>query len=422
MQMHVIDGKGKDVIELKEIGRLICENIQWIFSGIGVAVLSFLGGKEIIKKIKTKQITKGHGVNISSANDIQTECINTQTSGDNSNNFFVQGDYHAGLSFNDARQVALDVFKANTYIFTDIARQTIDDRATEITDDIFTMIYNELPDRIGQLVEPAVQEALLKVQKAYAKNNSPNLKEQLILLLKNRLSIDKNDMEQIILDEALEIIPKLSSEQMNILSLHLSVLRLNHSEINNRESFFSVLKSKVMPFYTSGIEKTMSYDHLRYLGCTGILSEGSTYKPLEEIYKNRYGGLFSKGFDKTEFDNYMGMDTTIFKSLLTICQLDNQKYQFNAMNEDVLESQIIDTGNIKYKDKLMNFYRQGVMSPEEIKRDIAESVSGFNGLSDVWKENREIKAMNLTSVGIAIGILNYNINTGSKVELNDFLG
>lgn len=53
------------------------------------------------------------------------------------------------------------------------------------------------------------------------------------------------------------------------------------------------------------------------------------------------------------------------------------------------------------------------MSPEEIKRNIAESIPEFIGLADIWKENREIKAikaikaMNLTSVGVAVGILNY---------------
>lgn len=410
------------MIDLREIGSIIYENIQWIFSGIGVTILSYLGGKEIIKKIKIKQTAKGQGVNISSANDIQTESINTQTAGDNSNNFLVQGDYHSGLSYNDARQVALDVFKANTYVFTDIAKQTINDRATEITDDIFTMIYNELPDRIGQLVEPAVQEALLKAQKAYARNNSSDLKEQLILLLKNRLSVEERDMEQIILDEALEIIPKLSGEQLNILSLHFSILRLQHNEINNRESFFKVLKTKIMPFYTSEIEKAIAYDHLRYLGCTGILSEGSTYKPLEEIYRNYYGGLFSKGFDKSDFDSYMETDTNLFGDLLTVCQLDRKKFQFNALNEEVLEFKIIKTGNMQYKDKLINYYRQGVMSSEEIKRNIAESIPEFSVLANIWKENREIKAMNLTSVGIAIGILNYNIKTNSKVNLSDFLG
>ena len=31
--------------ELKQIGEMIYSNVQWIFSGIGVAVISILGGK-----------------------------------------------------------------------------------------------------------------------------------------------------------------------------------------------------------------------------------------------------------------------------------------------------------------------------------------------------------------------------------------
>ena len=58
------------MIELREIGKLIYDNIQWIFSGIGVTLLSFWGGKKVIKRIKNKQRAKDQAVNISSANDI----------------------------------------------------------------------------------------------------------------------------------------------------------------------------------------------------------------------------------------------------------------------------------------------------------------------------------------------------------------
>ena len=65
------------------------------------------------------------------------------------------------------------------------------------------MIYNELPNTVEKLVEPSVQDALLRVQKEYAKNNDPKLKERLIELLKNRLKVDEQDMETVVLDEAM---------------------------------------------------------------------------------------------------------------------------------------------------------------------------------------------------------------------------
>ena len=407
--------------ELKQIGEMIYSNVQWIFSGIGVAVISILGGKAAVKKVKRKQKAKNQGVNISSDKDINSENILTQTAGENSKNLNVMGDYHEGLSYKDARQVALDVFKANSSVYTEIAKKTIDERVVNITDDIFTMIYSELPDTVEKLVEPAVQDTLLKIQKEYAKNDDPALKERLIALLKNRLKADEKDMETIVLDEALEIVPKLTGIQLNILSLNLTVLRILHHEVTNRDTFFHMLTSKILLFYSNHMSKTMEYAHLQYLGCTGILSEGSTYKPIEEIFRNRYAGLFSRGFSREEFYEYMGIEIQEFQQLITTCQIDKEKYQFNAMNENVLKYSIAQSGKQEYEEKLLQYYKEHIMEVKEIKDDISSHVQGFEELADFWKKTSEFKSMNLTSVGIEIGLLNYNLQTVSKIQWKDFI-
>lgn len=407
--------------ELKQIGEMIYSNVQWIFSGIGVAVISILGGKAAVKKVKRKQKAKNQGVNISSDKDINSENILTQIAGENSKNLNVMGDYHEGLSYKDARQVALDVFKANSSVYTEIAKKTIDERVVNITDDIFTMIYSELPDTVEKLVEPAVQDTLLKIQKEYAKNDDPALKERLIALLKNRLKADEKDMETIVLDEALEIVPKLTGIQLNILSLNLTVLRILHHEVTNRDTFFHMLTSKLLLFYSNHMSKTMEYAHLQYLGCTGILSEGSTYKPIEEIFRNRYAGLFSRGFSREEFYEYMGIEIQEFQQLITTCQIDKEKYQFNAMNENVLKYSIAQSGKQEYEEKLLQYYKEHIMEVKEIKDDISSHVQGFEELADFWKKTSEFKSMNLTSVGIEIGLLNYNLQTGSKIQWKDFI-
>lgn len=407
--------------ELKQIGEMIYSNVQWIFSGIGVAVISILGGKAAVKKVKSKQKAKNQGVNISSDKDINSENILTQTAGENSKNLNVMGDYHEGLSYKDARQVALDVFKANSSVYTEIAKKTIDERVVNITDDIFTMIYSELPDTVEKLVEPAVQDTLLKIQKEYAKNDDPALKERLIALLKNRLKADEKDMETIVLDEALEIVPKLTGIQLNILSLHLTVLRILHHEVTNRDTFFHMLTSKILLFYSNHMSKTIEYAHLQYLGCIGILSEGSTYKPIEEIFRNRYAGLFSRGFSREEFYEYMGIEIQEFQQLITTCQIDKEKYQFNAMNENVLKYSIAQSGKQEYEEKLLQYYKEHIMEVKEIKDDISSHVQGFEEVADFWKKTSEFKSMNLTSVGIEIGLLNYNLQTGSKIQWKDFI-
>ena len=129
-------------------------------------------------------------------------------------------------------------------------------------------------------------------------------------------------METIVLDEALEIVPKLTGIQQNILSLNLTVLRILHHEVTNRDTFFHMLTSKILFFYSNHMSKTMEYAHLQYLGCTGILSGGSTYKPIEEIFRNRYAGLFSRGFSREEFYEYMGKVNQDFQQLINTCKID----------------------------------------------------------------------------------------------------
>ena len=165
----------------------------------------------------------------------------------------------------------------------------------------------------------------------------------------------------------------------------------------------------------------MEYAHLQYLGCTGILSEGSTYKPIEEIFRNRYAGLFSKGFSRAEFYDYMGTEIQDFQQIITTCQIDAEKYQFNAMNEGVLKYSIAQYDKQEYEEKILQYYKEHIMGVEEIKKDISLHVPGFEELSDFWKKTSEFKSMNLTSVGIEIGLLNYNLQTGSKIEWSDFM-
>lgn len=169
------------------------------------------------------------------------------------------------------------------------------------------------------------------------------------------------------------------------------------------------------------MSKTIEYAHLQYLGCTGILSEGSTYKPIEEIFRNRYAGLFSRGFSREEFYEYMGIEIQEFQQLITTCQIDKEKYQFNAMNENVLKYSIAQSGKQEYEEKLLQYYKEHIMEVKEITDDISSHVQGFEEVADFWKKTSEFKSMNLTSVGIEIGLLNYNLQTGSKIQWKDFI-
>lgn len=406
---------------MEDLITLLNQNKQWIFSGIGVTILGLFFRKKITPLIKNNLIAKNRGLNIAIGDDSKIENIQTQKTGDFSTSIQVNGDYISGITYKDARSIALDVFKANAQIYTDTALQTINNRAAEITDELFKMIYADLPEKLEKLIEPSIQEAILNSQKAYAKNDSKILKQQLIELMRQRLQTDESNIEQIILDEALTILPKLTSKHMDVLSLHFSIIRLRRNNINSRPSFFHMIENDVLPFLFEGFTASHLYEHLQYTGCTTILSEGSTYKPPEELYYNNYNGLFNTGFTREEFDEYMKIDTTQFNEIITVCQLDSTRFQLDALNVSVLENQINKYNFEQHKDKLLQYFNQTTMSMQEMKEDIIKNYSQFKTLSESWGTSRSFKALSLTSVGLAISILNFNIKTGNNVSLKDFL-
>lgn len=404
-----------------EILKVLYENIQWIFSGVGVTLIGLFIGKKASCAIKNRQISKSGGTNIAAGTDILSDNIQTQTTGNNSTSIQVNGDYNSGISYQNARDIALDVFKANTQIFTNEALKTINKRASDISNDLFRMIYTDMPETINKLVEPAVQEAILNVQKAYSKNNSNILKSQLLDLMKQRLKSNEADIEQIVLDETLTVLPKLNSKHMDVLSLHFSVLQIRRVNIYNRTNFIKMIKNEVLPFFFAEFTSDSIYAHLQYTGCTTILSEGSTYKNPADLYKTNYIGLFNKGFTKDEFDNYMGFDTIKINQIITQCQLEERKYQLNAMTPETLIDNINKNHLEEYKDKLLQFYTQTSMSEQEIIENLNLTFPEFEKFDNLWNSTRSFKAMSLTSVGLAIAILNFNLKTGQNILLKDYL-
>jgi hypothetical protein len=59
-------------------------------------------------------------------------------------------------------------------------------------------------------------------KKEYAKTGDVDLKEQLLDLLIQRIDSDERSLKQVVLDEAIILLPKLTKDQINLLTLLFS--------------------------------------------------------------------------------------------------------------------------------------------------------------------------------------------------------
>lgn len=346
--------------------------------------------------------------------------VQKQNGGDNSQNIQVNGNVTCGLSYADARQIALDVFNANCQTLMNEAARISEIRANKIVDDFIKKLFEEHPNLSYRLQEPSIQYSTFSVIKNYVKTGDEDLKERLLKMLMYRMEVEDRSIEQIVLDEAIEILPKLTQDLINILSLVFSAIYLSHN-INNLETFNDFINNKLMVFYPDRTSDAI-YAHLQYTGCCTLLSEGATYKPFPSIIKHRYSGLFNKGFSKELLEQTLSVNYEQISPIVTNCQQNKNLLQFNALNESVLNS-VISKYNLRHlSNKIIQLHKQTEMSDDEIATYLCTTNSKMNAFMEEWKGNRSsLKSIVLTSVGYAIAILNYNIKTKANISFNGFI-
>ena len=114
-----------------------------------------------------------------------------QESGDNSENVQIGGNVNIGVTAAEARQIAIDVFKANFYTFSEKAAKKALERAEELTDEFIAKFYVKIPELESKLQEPSVQSSMFNTQKEYAKSGDSELKEQLLNISIERINAEE---------------------------------------------------------------------------------------------------------------------------------------------------------------------------------------------------------------------------------------
>ena len=346
--------------------------------------------------------------------------IHKQNGGDNSQNIQVNGNLTCGITYSEARQIALDVFNANCQTMMREAARISEIRANEIVDEFIKRLFEEHPELSYRLQEPSIQYSTFSVIKNYVKTGDVELKERLLKILMHRMEAKDRSMEQIVLDEAIEILPKLTQDLINILSLVFSAVYVRHN-INNLDTFNDFINNKLMVFYPDQTSDAI-YAHLQYTGCCTLLSEGATYKAFPSIIKNRYSGLFNKGFSKELLEQTLSANYEQISPIVTNCQQNKTLLQFNAMDESVLNSVIREHNLGHPSNKIIQLNKQTEMSDEEIASFLCSTNSKMKAFVEEWKGQRSsLKSIALTSVGYAIAILNYNIKTTANISFNGFI-
>jgi hypothetical protein len=318
-----------------------------------------------------------------------------------------------GLSYSDVKEIAKDVFKANFLELSEKAAATATVRASQLVEKFLNELEKRSTEAVNNMENPAMQHALYTAQKEYAISGEEELGNLLVDILVDRASITERNLRQIVLDESLQIVPKITNSQLDSLSI-VFLLRYSHNEgvINSRllDGYFQNFLS---PF-VNGLSKEPSLSqHLQYCGCA---SEAMAMTKIEHILRKNYQNAFTRGFTIAEFIEKVGPMQQYYQ-YLWVDELKISEWKFRFDNLSKLDKIAKDD---KFSDetlsKFRKFFNSITMTEIEAREYLFEKFDFMPSLFDIW-ENSALGRLNLTSVGIAIAQANIRRKTKATIDL-----
>jgi hypothetical protein len=207
------------------------------------------------------------------------------TGGDYSNN--VQGNevtvHQHGMSYSDIKDIAMDVFKSNFYDLGERIETVVNERAEKLINKYLDELKKQSPESLSNTNDPDVRFVIYEAQKNHARRNDDEIADLLVDLLVSRTKQKDQKFITLVCNEALEIIPKLTTKQIDILTVIFIVKHVNIGAVFNVKDL-----PLFMNQFLQGINSDeFVFQHLQYSGCISIsIGSVNINKILSGAYPN----------------------------------------------------------------------------------------------------------------------------------------
>ena len=324
-----------------------------------------------------------------------------------------QNNYY-GMSYHDTKELCLDLIKNQLSQFREVAAKEANERAEKLQNELFKKLEEKKvsdQDIAEEFKNPDMQYAYIEAQKAYIRIGTDELQEMLTSLLVNRIEEKDRNLLQIVLGEALSVVPMMSPEQLDILAMVFIVRYTKSLKIVSLESLKEYIEKSIIPFLHDNMGKYSLYQHLVYAKVGSI---DVTSYTLMQKFKNAYPGLFLVGFSEDDIKEWAQKYPELFVKNLH----DHELLQFRVMDTDVLKSECTRL-NVSDDDcrKMTDMFKKNIMDDKKIKEVLIDLVPEIDRLFEFWDKGT-IKQLSLSSVGIVLGAERARQIIGEEFDLS----
>lgn len=380
---------------------LLKDHIEWIFSGIGVAVLGglwrfFKKGREQ-PNASTFIEASGSAVAQGQSTAIVGSTINITQ----------------GISYEEARDIAKDVFEQNYLKLKGEAARVAEQRASEVVDRFLKRLHTLAPEAVGAVADPDMQYDLFVAQKEFARSGDSQLCDLLVDLLVDRARRGDDSLVRIVLNESLEVAPRLTPDQFDALSLIFLVRYTRFTRPLSVSQLLSVLEYFWGPFVKNASRTYARFQHLEYARCGKI-----NIASVDAVTAVRTGHLpwLCKGFEWSEALKIVP-DSNKLQSLLIPCVNDRSKWQLNGASQEEFIGNALRIGLSRETcDQLWRLQTDNTMTDGELQ-NLMMGNDTLRMVLEYWQETAA-KSFELTSVGIAIAHANIRRRLNTEFDLS----
>ncbi|MFG3035667.1 LPO_1073/Vpar_1526 family protein [Streptomyces sp. NPDC048330] len=316
-----------------------------------------------------------------------------------------------GVSYSDAREIALDVFRENFAKLSQGAYRKAHERAEELTENYLSEIRERSPESIRNIEDPGIQADILEAQSGYAKSGDQDLGEILVDLLVDRSAESTRTIRSLALSAAISTAQKLTASHFAALSALFVVkqVRFGGIDLGDLESLHKHLSAYLTPL--SAAVQGLTETDVQYLTGLGCLTISVSSSPVAHRLRNTYPGLFTRGFEAIQFPDIADLIGT---EMVTTCGRNPERYQINATDIETLRARARD---MRLSDEQVDRLYEVMITTPIPDADVIDELTQYDPdlkkLLDVF-EKCELPRCTNTAIGTTIAHANLRrVTSGS---------
>lgn len=219
----------------------------------------------------------------------------SQDGGHNSTNYQAQGNItvNAGLGVAEVLDLAERVVRANMKDLADVARETAEERIHTFAQRLSHRLEDRPAGQRAALTDPDVQYAISNAGIAYARRGTEELSELLLDLVSDRVDAPMDSLMASVLNDAIEITPRLTRPERALLAVAWTFLGTVQSGATSLEQLNFYHQPVLRAFGPYLPKHNASYLHLQSMGCISRVAFFGN--PWADLWKQSYPGFFQAG-------------------------------------------------------------------------------------------------------------------------------